>query len=375
MRSRAAIVFADKARTSGHKGKRIRLGLNANWNEACAARPVRHSTLRGACPPVSSRPRKMNQLDQLKKHTIVVADTGDFEAMKAYKPQDATTNPSLILAASQKPEYKSLVDQAVAEHRKSKLSGSKLVASIMDRILILFGLEILKIVPGRVSTEVDARLSFDTEGTVAKARQIISLYEKAGIDRKRILIKIASTWEGIEAARVLQKEKINCNMTLLFSLAQAIACAEAKAKLISPFVGRILDWYKKSTGRDYAPAEDPGVLSVATIYNYYKKFGHKTEVMGASFRNKGEITELCGCDLLTISPGLLAELQASEEKLARKLSDASAKKSKLERVKMSEKTFRWMLNEDAMATEKTAEGIRKFGEDIVKLEKLVSSAL
>ena len=317
----------------------------------------------------------MNQLDQLKKHTIVVADTGDFEAMKAYKPQDATTNPSLILAASQKPEYKSLVDQAVAEHRKSKLSGSKLVASIMDRILILFGLEILKIVPGRVSTEVDARLSFDTEGTVAKARQIISLYEKAGIDRKRILIKIASTWEGIEAARVLQKERINCNMTLLFSLAQAIACAEAKAKLISPFVGRILDWYKKSTGKDYAPAEDPGVLSVATIYNYYKKFGQKTEVMGASFRNKGEITELCGCDLLTISPGLLGELQASEEKLARKLSEATAKKSKLERVKMSENTFRWMLNEDAMATEKTAEGIRKFGEDIVKLEKLVSSAL
>jgi transaldolase len=316
----------------------------------------------------------MNQLDQLKKHTIVVADTGDFEAMKAYKPQDATTNPSLILAASQKPEYKSLVDQAVAEHRKSKLSGGKLVGAIMDRILILFGLEILKIVPGRVSTEVDARLSFDTEGTVAKARQIISLYEKAGIDRKRILIKIASTWEGIEAARILQREKINCNMTLLFSLAQAIACAEAKAKLISPFVGRILDWYKKSTGKDYAPAEDPGVLSVTAIYHYYKKFGHKTEVMGASFRNKGEITELCGCDLLTISPGLLGELQASEEKLSRKLSEASAKKSKIERVKMSEKTFRWMLNEDAMATEKTAEGIRKFGEDIVKLEKLVASS-
>ena len=318
---------------------------------------------------------KMNQLDQLKKHTIVVADTGDFEAMKAFKPQDATTNPSLILAASQKPEYRSLVDQAVAEHRKSKLSGEKLVAAIMDRILILFGLEILKIVPGRVSTEVDARLSFDAEGTLAKARQIIKLYEKAGIDRKRILIKIASTWEGIQAARVLQKEKINCNMTLLFSLAQAIACAEAKAKLISPFVGRILDWHKKSTGKDYAPAEDPGVLSVTAIYNYYKKFGHKTEVMGASFRNKGEITELCGCDLLTISPGLLGELQASEEKLARKLSEAGARKAKIERVKMSEKTFRWMLNEDAMATEKTAEGIRKFGEDIVKLEKLVASAL
>jgi transaldolase len=317
----------------------------------------------------------MNQLDQLKKHTIVVADTGDFEAMKAYKPQDATTNPSLILAASQKPEYRTLVDQAVAEFKKSKLSGQKQIDAILDRILILFGLEILKIVPGRVSTEVDARLSFDTAGTVAKAHQIIKLYEKAGIDRKRILIKIASTWEGIEAARILQKEKINCNMTLLFSMAQAVACAEAKAKLISPFVGRILDWYKKSTGKDYAPAEDPGVLSVTQIYNYYKTFGHKTEVMGASFRNKGEITELCGCDLLTISPGLLGELQASSEKLTRKLSEAGAKKAKLARIKMNEKTFRWMLNDDAMATEKTAEGIRKFGEDIVKLEKLVAAAL
>ena len=317
----------------------------------------------------------MNQLDALKKHTTVVADTGDFEAMKAYKPQDATTNPSLILAASQKPEYRRLVDQAIAEYKKKPGSEQAKISAIIDRILILFGLEILKIVPGRVSTEVDARLSFDTKGTIAKARQLIKMYEKAGIDRKRILIKIASTWEGIEAARVLQKEKINCNMTLLFSLAQAIACADAKARLISPFVGRILDWYKKSTGRDYAPAEDPGVQSVTQIFNYYKKFGYKTEVMGASFRNKGEIIELCGCDLLTISPGLLGELQASSDKVGKKLSEAQAKKAKIDRIKVDEKTFRWMLNEDAMATEKTAEGIRKFGEDIVKLEQLIAASL
>ncbi len=339
----------------------------------CAARKA---GLRRAPLPLFSPPQNMNQLDQLKKHTIVVADTGDFEAMKAYKPQDATTNPSLILAASQKPEYRSLVDQAVAEIKGKKgLKDDAKVEAILDRILILFGLEILKIVPGRVSTEVDARLSFNTKGTIEKAHQLIKMYEKAGISRKRILIKIASTWEGIEAARELQKEKINCNMTLLFSLAQAVACAEAKARLISPFVGRILDWYKKSTGIDYKPTEDPGVLSVTQIYNYYKTFGHKTEVMGASFRNKGEITELCGCDLLTISPGLLGELQASSDKLTRKLNEAGAKKAKLTRIKMNEKTFRWMLNEDAMATEKTAEGIRKFGEDIVKLEKLVAAAL
>ncbi len=320
--------------------------------------------------------QNMNQLDQLKKHTIVVADTGDFEAMRAYKPQDATTNPSLILAASQKPEYRVLVDQAIAEYKgKRGLSSEAKTAAILDRILILFGLEILKIVPGRVSTEVDARLSFDTKGTIAKARQLIKMYEKAGISRKRILIKIASTWEGIEAARVLQKEKINCNMTLLFSLAQAIACAEARARLISPFVGRILDWHKKSTGRDYAPAEDPGVLSVTQIYNYYKRFGYKTEVMGASFRNKGEITELCGCDLLTISPALLGELQAASDPIKPKLSEANAKKLGIAKIRCDEKTFRWMFNEDAMATEKTAEGIRKFAEDIVKLEKLVAAAL
>jgi len=317
----------------------------------------------------------MNQLEQLKQHTIVVADTGDFEAMKAYKPQDATTNPSLILAASQKAEYKSLVDQAIAEHKGGPLSGAAKVEAVMDRLVVLFGLEILKIVPGRVSTEVDARLSFDTAGNIAKARQLIGMYEKAGIGRERILIKIASTWEGIKAAEVLQKEGINCNLTLLFSLAQAVACAEGGIKLISPFVGRILDWFKKSTGKDYAPAEDPGVQSVTQIYNYYKHFGYTTEVMGASFRNKGEITELCGCDLLTISPGLLGELAASEDAITPKLNAANAKSLKIERIGSDEKTFRWLFNEDAMATEKTAEGIRNFAKDIVKLEKLVEAAL
>ena len=330
-----------------------------------------------AASPYSRRPQNthMNQLDQLKQHTIVVADTGDFEAMKAYKPQDATTNPSLILQASQKAEYKSLVDQAIAEYKGGSLTGPAKVEAIMDRILILFGLEILKIVPGRVSTEVDARLSFDTQGNLDKARQLIGMYEKAGIGRERILIKIASTWEGIKAAEVLQKEGINCNLTLLFSLAQAVACAEGGIKLISPFVGRILDWHKKSTGKDYAATEDPGVLSVTQIYNYYKHFGYTTEVMGASFRNKGEITELTGCDLLTISPGLLGELQASEEPLTAKLNAANAKSLKIDRIGSDEKTFRWLFNEDAMATEKTAEGIRNFGKDIVKLEKLIEAGL
>jgi transaldolase len=316
-----------------------------------------------------------SQLDQLKQHTVVVADTGDFESMKAYKPQDATTNPSLILAAAQKPEYRSLVDKGVADMKGSSLAGAALVDAVIDRILVNFGQEILKIVPGRVSTEVDARLSFDTEATLDKARQIIGLYEKAGTPRERILIKIASTWEGIKAAEVLEKEGIRCNLTLLFSLAQAVACAEGGIQLISPFVGRILDWHKKSTGKDYTAVEDPGVQSVTAIYNYYKQFGYKTEVMGASFRNKGEITELCGCDLLTISPALLGELAASNDEITPKLTVANAKAAKMERITMNEKTFRWMFNEDAMATEKTAEGIRKFGEDIVKLEKLVQSAL
>jgi transaldolase len=311
----------------------------------------------------------MTQLDQLKQHTVVVADTGDFEAMKAYKPQDATTNPSLILQAAQKAEYKAIFDKAVTDGK----SGG--VDAVMDKLVVAFGLEILKIVPGRVSTEVDARLSFDTQGNIEKARQIIAAYEAAGIGRERILIKIASTWEGIKAAEVLQKESINCNLTLLFSLAQAVACAEGGIKLISPFVGRILDWHKKSTGKDFAPTEDPGVISVTQIYNYYKHFGYKTEVMGASFRNKGEITELTGCDLLTISPGLLGELAASEDPITPKLNAANAKSLKIERIGADEKTFRWLFNEDAMATEKTAEGIRNFAKDIVKLETMVKAAI
>ncbi|MFK7911452.1 MAG: transaldolase [Akkermansiaceae bacterium] len=316
-----------------------------------------------------------NHLDQLKKFTTVVADTGDFAAMEEYQPQDATTNPSLILQAANKPEYKHLVEKAIEEHKGSDLSGGALIESIIDRILILFGLEILKIVPGRVSTEVDARMSFDTVGTVAKARQLIGFYEKEGISRDRILIKIASTWEGIRAAEELEKEGIHCNLTLLFAFAQAVACAEAGVQLISPFVGRIYDWFKKSTGEEYQGANDPGVLSVTEIYNYYKKFGYKTEVMGASFRNTGQITELAGCDLLTISPGLLEELQNTEGELDCKLSEASAQASTQEKISLDEKAFRFMFNEDAMATEKTAEGIRNFSADIVKLEKLIGDML
>ncbi len=317
----------------------------------------------------------MSQLDELKKHTKVVADTGDFESMRAYKPQDATTNPSLILQAAGKPEYRHLIDEAAAAGKKGTLSGKDQVESVMDHILILFGQEILKIVPGRVSTEVDARLSFDTEGTLAKARHLIGMYEAAGTPRERVLIKIASTWEGIKAAEVLQKEGINCNLTLLFSLPQAVACADAGITLISPFVGRILDWYKAATKKEYAAAEDPGVVSVTSIFHYFKKFGHKTEVMGASFRNKGEITELAGCDLLTISPALLGELQASDEPLPVKLDAAASAAMEIERRVYDEKTFRFEFNEDAMATEKTADGIRKFAADIVKLEALVADAL
>ena len=306
------------------------------------------------------------QLEQLKQYTKVVADTGDFASMKEYAPQDATTNPSLILKAAALPAYAHLLDKAIKD--ASPAAGTE---PIIDQLLVLFGGEILKIVPGRVSTEVDARLSFDRDGSIAKARQIIGLYEKAGIPRQRILIKLASTWEGIKAAELLQQEKINCNLTLLFSFAQAVACAEAKVQLISPFVGRILDWHKKSTGKDYSPAEDPGVKSVTEIYNYYKKFGHATEVMGASFRNKGEITELAGCDLLTISPALLGELKASTEPLTRKLDPARAKAADLKKVSFDEKGFRLAFNEDAMATEKTAEGIRVFAADLVKLEQLI----
>ena len=315
------------------------------------------------------------QLDQLKQLTKVVADTGDFESMKAYKPLDATTNPSLILAAASKPEYAHLVEKAVTDRKNSGLTGAKLADDVMDHILVNFGLEILKIVPGRVSTETDARLSFDKDGTIAKAHQLIDIYEKAGVSRERVLIKIASTWEGIKAAEILAKEGIHCNLTLLFSSAQAIACGEGGIQLISPFVGRILDWYKASTKKDYAPAEDPGVVSVTAIYNYYKKFGYATEVMGASFRNKGEITELAGCDLLTISPNLLAELQACTDPLTRKLDASAAAAMDLKKVSLDEKTFRYLMNDDAMATEKTAEGIRKFSADIVKLEQMVAAKL
>jgi transaldolase len=316
-----------------------------------------------------------NQLDQLKNFTVVVADTGDFESMKSYQPQDATTNPSLILQAAEKTEYRPIVEKAVAEFANSALTGEAKLAAILDRILILFGLEILHIVPGRVSTEVDARLSFDTAATVAKARELIAAYEKEGFSRERILIKIASTWEGIKAAEMLEKEGIRCNLTLLFSFAQAVACAEAGVQLISPFVGRILDWHKASTGKDYQGDEDPGVISVKAIYNYYKKHGYKTEVMGASFRNIGEIQALAGCDLLTISPSLLQQLQASSEPLARRLDPAEAAQAGAEKISLNESDFRFLYNEDAMAVEKTADGIRKFSADIVKLEKLVASMM
>lgn len=308
-------------------------------------------------------PTAASQLDQLKQFTKVVADTGDFAGMRAYAPQDATTNPSLILKAAAMPEYGYLIDRALA-------SGGT-AGQTIDRLLVLFGQEILKIVPGRVSTEVDARLSFDRDGTIAKAREIIALYEQAGTPRERILIKIASTWEGIKAAEQLQQEGINCNLTLLFSFAQAVACAEAGVKLVSPFVGRILDWFKKSTGKDYAPADDPGVKSVTQIYTYYKRFGYTTEVMGASFRNRGEILELAGCDLLTISPTLLGELQTSTERIVRRLDPIAARDADVAHVTFDEKSFRFALNEDAMATEKTAEGIRLFSADIVKLEQLL----
>ena len=315
-----------------------------------------------------------NQLDQLKQFTTVVADTGDFASLKQYAPRDATTNPSLIFKAAQMPEYQYLVDKAIADN-KSKAGGTELLHLVLDDLLILFGNEILQLVPGRVSTETDANLSFDTEALVAKGRQFISLYEQKGVARERILIKIASTWEGIRAAEVLQRDGINCNLTLLFSLPQAIACAEAKAKLISPFVGRILDWYKKSTGKDFGPAEDPGVVSVKEIYAYYKKFGYDTEVMGASFRNVGEIQELAGCDLLTISPQLLGELQKSTDPLVRKLSPEIARETKLEKIALDEKKFRWLFNENAMATEKTAEGIRLFNADAQKLAQFIATKL
>ena len=318
---------------------------------------------------------KLNQLDQLKKFTKVVADTADFESIKDFKPQDATTNPSLVYAATQKPQYAHVVEEVLADRKKSGLSGHDQIEDICDHLLVQFGCDILEIVPGRVSTETDARLSFDVEGSINKARRLIQLYEERKIARERVLIKIASTWEGLNAAEQLQKEGIRCNLTLLFSLPQAVRAAKAKAQLISPFVGRIYDWYKKENKRDYAGPEDPGVRSVNEIYTYYKKFDIATEVMGASFRNVGQIRELAGCDALTISPELMKELSESTEPLERELDPEKAKSAKIDKLELDEKKFRWLFNENAMATEKTAEGIRKFAADVVKLEKFVAGKL
>ena len=318
---------------------------------------------------------ELNQLDQLRKFTKVVADTADFESIKEFKPQDATTNPSLVYAATQKPQYAHVVEEVLADRKKSGLSGHDQIEDICDHLLVQFGCDILEIVPGRVSTETDARLSFDVEGSINKARRLIQLYEERKIARERVLIKIASTWEGLNAAEQLQKEGIRCNLTLMFSLPQAVRAAEAKAQLISPFVGRIYDWYKKENKRDYAGPEDPGVQSVNEIYTYYKKFDIATEVMGASFRNVGQIRELAGCDALTISPELMKELSESTEPLERKLDPEKAKSTKIDKLEFDEKKFRWLLNENAMATEKTAEGIRKFAADVVKLEKFVAGKL
>jgi transaldolase len=316
----------------------------------------------------------MSLLDSLKKYTTVVADTGDIHSIAQYKPQDATTNPSLLYNAAKQPDYASLVEQAL--HDASKQGGDKAAQTeaFMDHLFVTFGCEILKIIPGRVSTEVDAGLSFDTEATLAKARRLIKLYEQAGVDRKRVLIKVASTWEGIRAAEKLEREGIHCNLTLLFSFAQAVACAEAGVTLISPFVGRIYDWYKKDQGvSDIPPEKDPGVASVTRIYNYFKKYGYKTQVMGASFRKVEQIELLAGCDLLTISPDLLEKLAEGKGEVTRKLSPEQAATSAEPRIHLDEKTFRWMHNEDAMAVDKLGEGIRKFYADARKLEKLAES--
>ncbi len=311
----------------------------------------------------------MNLLEQLKTYTKVVADTGDFASMMAYKPMDATTNPSLIYAASMDAKYNDLITDAIKYARTISSDKAVQLEMATDKLAVNFGLKILEIVPGRVSTEVDARLSFNTEATIAKASQLIALYESNGISRERILIKTASTWEGIAAAEELEKEGIHCNLTLLFSMAQAVRCAEAKVTLISPFVGRILDWHKKERAVESIPApEDPGVISVTEIYNYYKKYGYNTTVMGASFRSLAEIVELVGCDALTISPALLKELENTEGTLTIKLDAAKAKYLEIAAVPMDEKIFRWMMNEDAMATEKLAEGIRNFTKDLIKLE-------
>ena len=312
----------------------------------------------------------MHQLDQLKKLTIVVADTGDFETLKAYSPTDSTTNPSLILAAASQKQYVHLVEEAISFGKQKSAPANQTKALILDKIFVNFGLEILKIVPGRVSTEVDARLSFDVEGSIQKAKNMIALYEMAGMPRERILIKLASTWEGVMAAKELEKEGIHCNMTLMFSLPQAVACAEAKATLVSPFVGRILDWYKEHEKvGEYPPEKDPGVISVTKIFQYYKKFGYSTRIMGASFRNKDEILQLAGCDLLTIAPQLLEQLKRSEDPVSKKLDAEKAKSSDIEKMELNEEKFRFLLNEDAMAVEKLSEGIRKFSADIRRLEE------
>ncbi len=320
-----------------------------------------------------------NLLEQLSEMTVVVADTGDIEAIETFKPRDATTNPSLITAAAQMPQYQGIVDDTLKSARE-ELGASASVEEVallaFEKLAVSFGLKILEIIPGRVSTEVDARLSYDTEGSIQKGRDIIAQYEKAGISKDRVLIKVAATWEGIKAAEVLEKEGIHCNLTLLFGLHQAIACAEAGVTLISPFVGRILDWYKKDTGRDsYPAAEDPGVVSVTTIYNYYKKFGYKTEVMGASFRNIGEITELAGCDLLTIAPALLAELKSTEGVLERKLDPAKAATMDIEKLSIDKATFDKMHEENRMASDKLSEGIEGFSKAIESLEKLLADRL
>ena len=315
-----------------------------------------------------------NLLSQLKQHSVIVADTGDFESIRKYQPRDATTNPSLLFKAAQMPEYAALVDKSLAD-AKQEAGGKGALDIVLDKLAVAFGVEILKIVPNRVSTEVDARLSFDTTATVAKARSIIARYQQAGIPRERILVKIASTWEGIRAAETLKADGIRCNLTLLFSFAQAVACAEAGVQLVSPFVGRILDWHKKSTGKDFVGADDPGVQSVTKIFTYYKKFGHATEVMGASFRNVGQILELAGCDLLTISPVLLEEMQKTPGTVTRKLDRAKAAEASLEKISLDEKRFRWLHNEDQMATEKLSDGIRLFTADTIKLEKWLAPKL
>ena len=315
-----------------------------------------------------ARAQEVNSLDQLKSHTIVVADTGDINSIAEHKPRDATTNPSLLYKAAQMPEYESLVDEAIKYAQAKSLSGDKLIDAVIDKLGVTFGARILEIIPGRVSTEVDAGLSFDTAATIAKAKELIALYKEIGIESDRILIKIASTWEGIEAAKQLEQEGIHCNLTLLFGFGQAVACAKAKVTLISPFVGRIYDWYKAQQGVDTIPVEDdPGVASVTKIFNYYKKHGYKTEVMGASFRTKEQVMALCGSDLLTISPKLLSELSDTQTEVPKKLDAEAAASQDLKKIEMDEGTFRWMLNQDAMATEKLAQGIRGFAADLDKL--------